>query len=240
MIPKIIHQTWKTKDIPEGWKKSKEQWISLHPGWEYMLWTDEDNRNLVIERFPDLLELYDSFPYNIQRCDFVRPLILYTYGGVYCDLDIAPTQNFEPLLDSHIKLLKADGRFTNMLMASCSCNIFWLKVIEAMKNPKIPWYAGTRHFYIQATTGPLLLDRVAKRSGMINNDNLFPQDLVQPCSRCSPKPCKTDYSYVELLEGGSWNSWDSKAIDFVSCNLCVFILVILILIFLIVYYRKSF
>ena len=41
-IPKIIHQTWKTKEVPEKWKKSQEEWQRLHPDWLYILWTDED------------------------------------------------------------------------------------------------------------------------------------------------------------------------------------------------------
>lgn len=53
----------------------------MHPTWEYRLWTDEANRELVREHYPWLLETYDSFPENIMRADTARVLYLHKYGG---------------------------------------------------------------------------------------------------------------------------------------------------------------
>src|SRR5438105_9445997 len=43
MIPKLIHQTAKTAEIPEKWRVYQKKVRALHPGWGYRLWTDEDN-----------------------------------------------------------------------------------------------------------------------------------------------------------------------------------------------------
>jgi hypothetical protein len=43
-IPRIIHQTWKTADVPPRFAAWRESWARLHPGWQHRLWTDEDNR----------------------------------------------------------------------------------------------------------------------------------------------------------------------------------------------------
>ncbi len=36
MIPQIIHQTWKTNNIPEQFKDSAASWKRHHPQWEYL------------------------------------------------------------------------------------------------------------------------------------------------------------------------------------------------------------
>jgi mannosyltransferase OCH1-like enzyme len=37
MIPKIIHQTWKTKTIPERWKDSVDSCKQLHPDFQLFI-----------------------------------------------------------------------------------------------------------------------------------------------------------------------------------------------------------
>ena len=47
MIPKIIHQTWKTDIPPSKWIPFIEKVKKLNPEWEYILWTDADNDEFV-------------------------------------------------------------------------------------------------------------------------------------------------------------------------------------------------
>ena len=71
MIPKIIHQTWKTQEVPEHWKESQEEWQKLMDyGWEYMLWTDEDNRNLILG-FSTSLTLMNITYKGLMLCDIL-------------------------------------------------------------------------------------------------------------------------------------------------------------------------
>ena len=53
----------------------------MHPGWEYRLWTDAENRELVQEHYPWLLETYDRLPENIMRADMARILYMHQFGG---------------------------------------------------------------------------------------------------------------------------------------------------------------
>ena len=55
-IPRIIHQTWKTKDVPSPLDQLPQTWKEYLPNWEYILWTDEMNREFVCKHFPDFLE----------------------------------------------------------------------------------------------------------------------------------------------------------------------------------------
>jgi hypothetical protein len=46
-VPKILHQTWKSREIPEKWKAAQQSCLSLHPDWEYKLWTDADGLEFI-------------------------------------------------------------------------------------------------------------------------------------------------------------------------------------------------
>lgn len=97
-IPKIIHQTWKHAELPPHFKLLAESWKEFMPGWDYILWTDEMNRNFVAQYYPHYLEKYDSYPKNIQRADAIRYLLLKTFGGLYVDVDFECLENLEVLL----------------------------------------------------------------------------------------------------------------------------------------------
>ena len=87
MIPRIIHQTAKTENIPDQWRAYQDTVKSLHPSWEYRLWTDEANLALVSQSAPQWLQLYTALPRNIMRADMIRYIILQLVGGLYLDLD---------------------------------------------------------------------------------------------------------------------------------------------------------
>ncbi len=217
-VPPLIHQTWKNDTIPDKWLPSKEHWVKFHPNWIYTLWTDEMNRELIKRHYHWFLDKYDSYPYGIQRADAARPFILHRYGGIYSDLDIQPNRSLSRLLmgKTGVLLLNNNGRYTNMIMASNRGSPFWLEVINEMMSPTVPWWAGTRHFYIQCTTGPFVIDRVArKHNGIVGH---LPSDLIQPCSICDPKPCTEKGSYITMLKGSSWSQLDSEVITWCSCN----------------------
>lgn len=98
MIPRLIHFTWKTQELPRQMAAYYAQWQRLHPGWEVRLWTDASMRDFVAESYPEFLAVYDGYPRMIQRADAFRYLVLGKLGGIYADLDVEPLQSCEPLL----------------------------------------------------------------------------------------------------------------------------------------------
>lgn len=54
---------------------------SIQPDWEWVLWTDYDNLNLIQESFPDLLAMYTGLRGNIYRADLMRYIYMYLFGG---------------------------------------------------------------------------------------------------------------------------------------------------------------
>ena len=113
MIPKIIHQTWKTATIPKRWQSWVESWKRYHPEWDYRFWTDEDCRDFVAGEYPDFLTTYDGYPYQIQRVDAFRYLVLHHQGGVYADMDCECLQPFEQLAESRDFLIAYEPRWHN-------------------------------------------------------------------------------------------------------------------------------
>ena len=148
----IIHQTWKTKDIPYNIfpKEWVDSWIKNHPGCDYRLWSDEDNRDLIKSHYPKFLGLYDSYDSGIKRADIVRYFILHKFGGLYIDLDCVSTQNFSEFLEdkdlaigiepeiNSSTLYNNRAILSNALMYSKPGHPFWVYVFrQAIKHQKI-------------------------------------------------------------------------------------------------------
>lgn len=87
-IPKIIHQTFKTKTLPfiTRWHIKKFRKNNLDYSYEFY----DDNR---IEEFlkneyaPEVLESYKKLNIGAAKADFFRYAVLYKKGGVYVDID---------------------------------------------------------------------------------------------------------------------------------------------------------
>lgn len=167
-IPKIIHQTWKTTNIPikfTGWVKS---WLINNPDYEYWLWTDVSARNLIAERHPALLEVYDSYQEGIRRADALRYVILYEFGGVYADMDVESLQNLDPMLRKYACFLPQEpyehpilyGNFEhlviNAVMGCSAQHPFMKKLID-----NLPFFS---HMWnVLDSTGPHFLTSIYKR-----------------------------------------------------------------------------
>ena len=80
-IPRIIHQSWKSSELPFRFKSWNLSCRRKHKDWEWVLWTDEDNLDLVRRYFPWLEEAYSALPSPIFRADFMRSLYMYKFGG---------------------------------------------------------------------------------------------------------------------------------------------------------------
>lgn len=98
IVPAIIHQTWRNAySIPENWQQASNSCRALHSNYQYRFWSDREARRLIAKEFPCLLETFDAYPYDIQRADVIRLVVLYVYGGIYLDLDIVCLKSLDQL-----------------------------------------------------------------------------------------------------------------------------------------------
>ncbi len=146
-IPKIIHQTGRSKNIPDQYKAHREKLLKLHPDWEYHFCDEQASRALVESYLPSLLPVYDSYPTNIQRVDAFRIIAVYTMGGFYIDLDVECLKSLDPLCEygcvfGEEKTLTRDEtkelglrdplRIANYMFGSEARHAFFLTVLAEM------------------------------------------------------------------------------------------------------------
>ena len=93
-IPKILHQIWLgPKTPPSYFATFRDKWKSVHPDWEYRLWTDVDVEELGLE----LKDLIDQTPNYAEKSDILRSELLDRFGGVYLDVDMECYHSLEEL-----------------------------------------------------------------------------------------------------------------------------------------------
>lgn len=98
MIPKIIHQTWKSKALTPEFRKWTKSWRRLNADWEWRLWDDDDCERLFTEHLPEFLPTYQALEKPVQKADLFRYAVLYVHGGVYADMDAVCVQPLEDWL----------------------------------------------------------------------------------------------------------------------------------------------
>jgi mannosyltransferase OCH1-like enzyme len=172
-IPRVIHQTWKSTDVPEPLLRYQARWRALHPEFEYRLWTDEQNDALVRVDYPEFYRFYRSFSREIYRADMVRCLYLLRFGGVYVDLNVEPLRSLEQFLrsygdcvlgaepEAHAQKRRGKSRMAcNALMASVPGQPFWRRMLQEIERRAAK---GGREPV--GVTGPLALDAVFEQYG---------------------------------------------------------------------------
>lgn len=199
MIPQVIHQTYKTKELPLRLKKYQEKLLGLHSGWKYYLWDDQDNAELLQKYYPALYECYQRLPLKIMKVDFIRYVYLYHYGGLYLDLDYELLKPFD-FLDYSLVLpmetdSKRDFRLGNALLASVARHPFWEKVLEEINCRCLDLSVFIEEDDVIDLSGPGLVTKVYLK--YFNNDPLIflpARNFFNP-----PRP-RNLQEYVKLVE----------------------------------------
>lgn len=143
VIPRIIHQTWKNREIPEPLREFQKSWLQQHPGWDYRLWDDADNERLITEHYPEFRDHYLRSMPPILKVDLVRLAYLHRFGGIYADLDCEALRPLDPLLAAGSivvgRELKGIGRMMrgrdfiiNALIISPPGHPLWLEIMRQM------------------------------------------------------------------------------------------------------------
>ena len=179
-IPRILHQTFSERQIPEPYRAWHETWKTHHPDWQFRLWIDADCRRLIAQDYPWFLEVYDGYTDPRMRAEAARYFILHRHGGVYVDLDYEALRPLEPLLQGRGVVLTSEPPahlqarhhhslelISNAFLASVPGHAFWLHVFDALRS----WRRAPESF---AATGPGLLTRVVER---------FPGQVERPARR---------------------------------------------------------
>lgn len=135
----IIHQSWKSENIPKAHVQHVCSWSTHHPQALHVLWTDEDNAALVKDHYPQWVDTYTNLVLAIQRCDMVRLLYLHRFGGVYADLDYEAHQNIFQHLPANAQCCIVESPVmlnevmqNSLMVSTVQEHPFWKKSVESI------------------------------------------------------------------------------------------------------------
>jgi mannosyltransferase OCH1-like enzyme len=173
-IPAVLHQTWKTTQVPQHLQRFVRSWTQFQT-LEYHFHTDEDSRRLIANHFPQYLEQYDRFTRNIERADFARYAIMAVYGGIYADLDMECIRSIEPWLQStravigtepeeHADVYRVERVLCNAILMSPPGHPVWGELMAYI----VDNYQPDRD--VVYNTGPMAMTRLHQRRPDVYRD----------------------------------------------------------------------
>lgn len=198
-IPKIIHQIWSgvNEPLPDFFRRLSETWKKHHPDWEYMFWDNDKMNDFIRIYYPQYVDIYNNFSFNVQRWDAIRYLILDRIGGLYVDFDAECLESHNELFkdktccfslepDGHLQFYDKKFFFNNALMASVPGHPFMKEIIDMVfiESPKIKFSSSKeKGDTVMLTTGPLALINLYEKSAYKNDVYLIPAKYVSPLTQ---------------------------------------------------------
>jgi len=203
-IPAQIIQTGKTRDLPLMARAAVVNVKSLNPEFEYRFFDDADVSTFVRKEFPEYQQVFEKFPFRIQKFDFFRYLVVFKLGGFYFDLDVFLASGLEALRKHECvfpfeeltinRFLRGryemDWEIGNYAFGAVPNHPFLEAVIQncvrAQRDPAWvkPMMQGIpalfrSEFYVLNTSGPGLLSRTLAENPDLAKDVtvLFPEDV---------------------------------------------------------------
>jgi mannosyltransferase OCH1-like enzyme len=226
-IPPILHQTWRTTELPVRFASWSETWKRLHPHWDYRFYTDRDIRSTIIYRAPQWLRCFDALSVPVQRVDFFRYLIVFLDGGLYADLDMVAYQPSDPLLSDASCVLSVEHELTasrqarlkfrmpyqlaNCIFAAAPGHPFLGELLEEVAhNASRPVHGDSD---VLETTGPYLVTRLAYELPALRRGavKVLPQIYWMPpreYPRIGPLATKI---YARHMGSGTWRAASRSA-----------------------------
>ncbi len=174
-IPKIVHQTFPSKNLPADLLANINQLKKLNPNWDFRLYDDHDIESFISSEYPNLLAYYQRInpSYGAAKADFFRYLLLYKSGGVYLDiksslskkLDEIASPNTQYILSHwsndfgrHPGIANPNGEFQQWHIITVAGHPFLKAVIENVCqniNTYNPIIHETGYFGVLKLTGPV-------------------------------------------------------------------------------------
>jgi autotransporter strand-loop-strand O-heptosyltransferase len=171
-IPRVIHQTYKTNDLPSEISEVVQRLKDMNPTFEHKFYNDKDCVEFIRENYDEeTLNLYLSINpnYGSAKSDFFRYLLMYKVGGVYLDIKSCTTKPLEEVLlptDEYLlthwegldwadELKYYFGEFQNWHIICKPNHPFLKRVIEIVKDNIKNYIGGSDKYSVLRVTGPI-------------------------------------------------------------------------------------
>lgn len=247
---KIIHQIWfgtipnkrSAKKAYKDMKIYRDSWKVKNPTWFHIEWDKNLCETLVKNIYPEHLEMYKGYKYEIQRCDAIRYIILHRYGGLYADMDYYCNRPFDEALKNYtnnIYLVQSPNKvigqdndhISNSLMYSRPKHPFWRQVLLELENSKNTMHF-TKHLIVMFTTGPAILNRIYSKYKFRYRVRSFPYKYFHPhgISDDVTSLSSNNDVYAVHVGKGSWEASDSKFLLGITRNWPILLFVVLVMV----------
>ena len=171
MIPLTVHQIWLNWGhgwkIPMKYSGFTKTWELLMPKCNFKLWGDDDVKNVLVKFPVSYQEMYHNMSF-IQRCDLLRLMILYCFGGFYVDMDVEPKRAFDELFSKSLVLSKNVRGFTNYFIGAEKRHPFVFAMIKTIYRKHLQplsfLSSVSRHHWVIHTTGPEMMNEVVNQN----------------------------------------------------------------------------
>lgn len=248
--PKILHQTWKSKDLLPKFIEWQKMWLDMCPDYKYKFYTDEHLIQVFKNHLPQYLESFKSFAKQIERVDFWRYAILYVYGGVYADMDVFPLKSIDCWLEKNKIILGkeplehsriydgTDFMICNAFMISPKGEKFWLELMDFIIANYSPDSSPVR------TTGPGIITNFYYKhpekfcnviitepecffpltAGKTNKFQIYKGKVFKNVS----KFCNVKKAFVVHMWEGTWAQLPSWGITLIGYGFVIIILILIL------------
>jgi mannosyltransferase OCH1-like enzyme len=220
-IPKQIHRIWIDKNeplvnsvLPDKYNKYITVWKDYNNDFTHKIWSGKQILELIQQNFPQYINFYLNLTPFIKKCDFARFIIVYVYGGFYCDIDFYCKRNISYLTDGGENYFVREPKehyiedsemLCNGFFGACANNEFVLGWIQNMvENHDVK--DVLRH------TGPIALDnysKITKHKMLLGNTC----DILSVISsfKLSYECDNYDYDIATLwFDGTDWDEFGTK------------------------------
>jgi FkbM family methyltransferase len=219
-IPEITHLLWLSKDkpysdvkIPDKYQKYINTWKKHNPEFKIMEWNGENILDLITKEYPFYLNFYNNLTPVISKCDFARFIVVYTYGGLYTDLDFICRKNISSLLqnDSYFLFEPVEHKYMgsklyNGFFASVQKHPFisgWLESMSVSKSKEVFTRTGPKGLfnYYEKYTGTVFIGNTCDALSILDTNR---QSIA----------CSGSYGlYAGTLwnDGSGWSKVKNKA-----------------------------
>lgn len=205
MIPKIIHYCWLSKDpLPRRFQLFLDEWKMKLPQYEFVLW---DFKQFDINSSNWVKQAFQAKKYAFAA-DYIRLYALYTYGGIYLDLDVQLIKPFDDLLNEEFILgYESKKKSIEAGIMGAEKNALWVKDC-------LQYYEG-KNFINQdgtfdMTPLPYILYSILSKKYESHLLHIKPFDYFTAKSLLTRELCITDNTYTIHHFAGSWTPWYSQ------------------------------
>ena len=120
IIPKIIYQTWFTKNIPEEILEYRYKMLEKNPDYKYYLYDDIEMDNFVKSNYDNRTYLnFNKLKVPTAKADFWRYLILYKTGGIYLDMDSTIDINLNKFIHKNDRAILSKEKNKDIFIQWC-------------------------------------------------------------------------------------------------------------------------